>query len=211
MWHPSPQFLYQKGAGPMFDLGPYSLMALAAIFGPVNRVAATARQGRRTRTIATGPQAGLSFPVDVATHYSVLLDYGGGQSATAVVSFDSPVHRFDFLEVTGTEATIALPDPTTYGGRSMLLRVGNEEWQPQPEPVVWGARGIGVLELARAHRDDVPHRNGAENAMHILEVMCAIEESIERSSFARVESDFAIARPVPQEWAPEALTLDDSA
>ena len=48
-WHPSPEFLFQYGAGPLFDIGPYYLTALVALFGPVARVAATAQQGARER------------------------------------------------------------------------------------------------------------------------------------------------------------------
>ena len=46
-WHPSPEFLFQSGAGPLFDLGPYYFSALATIFGPAARVAAVGRQARR--------------------------------------------------------------------------------------------------------------------------------------------------------------------
>ena len=33
-WHPSPAFYYQKGGGPMFDMGPYYLTDLAQLIGP---------------------------------------------------------------------------------------------------------------------------------------------------------------------------------
>ena len=41
---PSPEFLFQSGAGPLFDLGPYYFSALATIFGPASRVAAVGRR-----------------------------------------------------------------------------------------------------------------------------------------------------------------------
>ena len=34
-WHPSPEFYYQPGGGPMFDMGPYYLTALVSLMGPV--------------------------------------------------------------------------------------------------------------------------------------------------------------------------------
>ena len=37
-WHPSPQFYYEKGGGPMFDMGPYYITALVNLLGPVKRV-----------------------------------------------------------------------------------------------------------------------------------------------------------------------------
>lgn len=206
-WHPNPGYLYQPGAGPLFDLGPYNITALAAVFGGVTRVAATARRPQDRRVVATGPLAGRSLPVEVPTHYNVLLEFGGGQVASAVFSCDSPLHRFDFLEVTGTEATLALPDPNAYGGRSMLRRAGDREWRPMPEPAAVAGRGIGVLELARALRGGPRHRNSAERSLHVLEVMTAVAESAERSTFVPVHSEFAKPTLVPDDWAPEALTL----
>ncbi len=32
-WHPDPEFFYQPGAGPMFDMGPYYLTALTSLLG----------------------------------------------------------------------------------------------------------------------------------------------------------------------------------
>ena len=43
-WHPDPAFFYKKGAGPMFDMGPYYLTALVSLLGPVARVSGTARK-----------------------------------------------------------------------------------------------------------------------------------------------------------------------
>ena len=33
-WHPNPEFFYEHGAGPMFDMGPYYLTALTQLLGP---------------------------------------------------------------------------------------------------------------------------------------------------------------------------------
>jgi len=42
-WHPDPEFYYQTGGGPMFDMGPYYLTALVHLIGPVRRVTGSAR------------------------------------------------------------------------------------------------------------------------------------------------------------------------
>jgi predicted dehydrogenase len=39
-WHPSPEFYYEVGGGPMFDMGPYYLTALLNLLGPVKRLMA---------------------------------------------------------------------------------------------------------------------------------------------------------------------------
>ena len=40
MWHPDPYFFFQPGAGPLLDVGPYYLTALASMLGPRTRVVA---------------------------------------------------------------------------------------------------------------------------------------------------------------------------
>ena len=42
-WHPDPEFYYEVGGGPMFDMGPYYLTALVNLMGPVKRVTGSAR------------------------------------------------------------------------------------------------------------------------------------------------------------------------
>jgi predicted dehydrogenase len=36
--HPSPEFLFQNGGGPLLDMGPYYLTALVQLLGPVKTV-----------------------------------------------------------------------------------------------------------------------------------------------------------------------------
>src|SRR5215218_4135795 len=65
LWHPNPAFLYAVGAGPLFDLGPYYLTALAQVFGPVSSVAGIGSKARERRVIGSGPKAGEAFDVMV--------------------------------------------------------------------------------------------------------------------------------------------------
>ena len=115
-WHPDPEFLFAKGAGPLFDLGPYYLSVLATLFGPATRVAAVGRKARDTRVIGSGPRAGTEFNVEVPTYISALAEYAGGQAASLLFSWDSPLHRSGFVEITGTDATLAVPDPNQFDG-----------------------------------------------------------------------------------------------
>ncbi|WP_421102873.1 Gfo/Idh/MocA family protein, partial [Sporosarcina psychrophila] len=56
-WHPDPSFYYEKGGGPMFDMGPYYLTALIALLGPIKRLAGSARISYPERTILSEPKA----------------------------------------------------------------------------------------------------------------------------------------------------------
>jgi predicted dehydrogenase len=206
-WHPDPAFLFQRGAGPLFDMGPYYLSALASLFGPAQQVAALARQARDTRVIGSGPNAGSSFAVEVPTHIAALIDYARGPAATLVLSFDSPLRRHGFVEITGTEATLALPDPNRFDGEIRVRRPGAAEWTSIPAQGAADGRGLGVLDMARALRDGLPHRASGEMALHVLETMEAIAASAETGAFCPVRSSFSVPEAVPADWDPAARTL----
>src|SRR5204863_4833793 len=53
-WHPNPQFYYEAGGGPMFDMGPYYLTALLNFFGPIRRITAAASIAIPERKTLTG-------------------------------------------------------------------------------------------------------------------------------------------------------------
>ena len=205
-WHPSPEFLFAAGAGPLFDLGPYYLSTLAMLFGPARRVAAVGGAARATRVIGSGPRAGTEFPVEVRTHVAALTEYQAGQTASLLFSWDSPLSRHGFLEITGTEATLAVPDPNTFGGPLRVRRAGEQEWSELPADGVAAGRGSGVLDLARALRTGQPHRATGEIALHVLEMMTAIDRSAADGSFEPVTTTFAIPAPLEPGWDPYAST-----
>ncbi|WP_236062490.1 Gfo/Idh/MocA family protein [Actinacidiphila acididurans] len=205
-WHPSPEFLFQYGAGPLFDIGPYYLTALVALFGPVARVAATARQARAQRVIGSGPKAGTAFAVEVPTHVHALLDFAGGPSASATFSFDSSVPR-RMIEITGTEGTLSLPDPNTFDGPLRIQEFGAEDWRELPVTGTTAGRGIGVLDMARAIRGGAAHRASGELAQHVLELMASVADSAQRHGFVGLESAAPRAEVLPEGWDPKAATL----
>lgn len=205
-WHPSPEFLFARGGGPLLDIGPYYLTVLATVFGPASRVAAVGRRSRDTRVIGSGPKAGTTFPVQVPTYVGALVEYEGGGAAQLVVSFDSPLPRVGFVEITGTEATIACPDPNTFAGDIRLTRRGQAESEVHPAVGASDGRGLGVLEMAQAIRAQVPHRASGEMALHVLDTMLAIERSATSGEFVDVHSTFRAPAPLPQNWDPHTAT-----
>jgi predicted dehydrogenase len=205
-WHPSPEFLFAKGAGPLFDMGPYYLTALVALLGSVTTVAATARKARETRTIGSGPRAGTDFAVEVPTHVTALLEFAAGAGATATFSCDSPHHR-QSIELIGTEASLAVPDPNTFAGPLLIRGRGDHEWRELPLAGTDVGRGIGVLDLARAIRGGGPHRASGELALHVLEVMATVLESAESGSFRAVASSAGASAALPASWDPFEATL----
>ncbi|HEX4815066.1 MAG TPA: Gfo/Idh/MocA family oxidoreductase [Nonomuraea sp.] len=205
-WHPNPEFFYQPGGGPLFDLGPYYLTALVSLLGPVARVAATTRRARDQRVVGSGPKAGKIFPVDVPTHVNALLDFPGTATASATFSFDSAVNR-RMIEIIGTEGALSLPDPNTFEGPLLVRGPRDTDWRELPVSGTTASRGIGVLDMARSIRAGTPHRASGELAYHVLELMAAIADSGERAEFRPVASTLAAPEPLPAGWDPYAATL----
>jgi predicted dehydrogenase len=205
--HRNLELLLTRGAGPLFDIAPYYLTALVQAFGPLASVVATARTARPVRVIQVGPKAGQEFTVTVPTNVSVLAQFSSGPMSTSVLSWDSPLKRQGWVEITGTRATIAVPDPNHFDGEVRLKRQGADEWVSVPLRGESSGRGIGTLDIARAVRAGRPHRASPELAYHVLDSMVSITESLERKGFVTVGSTCERAEPLPADWDPYARTL----
>ena len=206
VWHPSPEFLFAKGAGPLMDMGPYYLSTLVSIFGAVKRVTGTGSKSRATRVIATGPKAGTEFPVEVPTHVSALIEFESGASAQSTFSFESGMLRMGFVEINGTEGTISLPDPNMFNGENKLLK-GRLDVTEVPLSGTTYGRGTGVLEMAQAIRENREVRIPGELAFHVLDIMLSIQEAMDKKSWIDVKSSLPKINPLPVEWDPMIATL----
>jgi len=205
-WHPAPEFLFQHGAGPLLDIGPYYLTELVLLMGSVARATAAGGRYRDTRVIGSGPRAGVEFAVTVPTTVSALLEFAGGESAQVLFSFDSALRRTT-LEVTGTLGSLVLPDPNRFDGSAQLHVAAEEQPIELPAEGHRATRGTGVLELARAIRAGVPERASGDIAYHVLDVMLAIEESLAARHTVAVESRVRVPPPLPAGWDPYERTL----
>jgi len=178
-WHPSPEFFYKQGGGPMFDVGPYYLTALAHLLGPVARVSGSAKISAPTRVITSEPLKGAVINVEVPTHVAGVLEFEGGAIGTIITSFDVYSHTLPCMEIYGTEGTLRVPDPNTFGGPVYLRRFNEDEWSQIPliNTYTEDCRGLGVTEMAEAIEQGRPHRASAELAYHVLDVMHGIHEA----------------------------------
>jgi len=205
-WHPSPEFLFAKGGGPLMDMGPYYLSTLVSIFGAVARVTGSGSKSKETRVIAKGPKAGTEFPVEVPTHVSALLEFESGASAQCIFSFQSGMVRMGFVEVNGTEGTISLPDPNMFNGQNKMLK-GMIDVTEIPLTGTTYGRGTGVLEMAQAIRENRPVRIPGEIAFHVLDIMLSINEALESKGWVDVKSTLPEIKPLPADWDPMVATL----
>jgi predicted dehydrogenase len=196
-WHPQPDFYYQLGGGPLFDMGPYYLTALVSLLGPIRRVTGSARASFSERTIRSQPRAGERIPVEVPTHLASVLDFASGPIGTLVTSFDVWADNTPQLEIYGSEGSLSVPDPNTFGGPVRLRLVGDDDWRDVPVtlPYADNSRGLGLADMAAALRSGEPHRASGDLAYHVLEVMHAVETA--SSEGRHIEIVSAPARPEP--------------
>jgi predicted dehydrogenase len=116
-WHPSPAVFYQKGAGPVLDLGPYYVSALTALLGPVSEVRAVGQISPLERRYgAEGPNKGKTFSVGTFTTLNAILTFSNGANISFLASWDVWRHGVRPIELHGTSASIRIPDPDTFGG-----------------------------------------------------------------------------------------------
>lgn len=206
-WHPAPDFLFQRGAGPLYDMGPYYLTSLVLAYGPVASVSAVGSQTSPTRTIGSGPRAGQTFTVEVPTRVDGLLRFASGASAAVQFSFDEAIDRPHVLELTGSRGTLALPDPNQFSGLTHRARRGAAEWDGQEPTGAEGGRGLGTLEMARAIRADRPHLLTGELAAHALDIMISLDEATAVDGSVPVASTVTTPELLPADFDPLASTL----
>lgn len=206
-WHPNPEFLFAQGAGPLFDMGPYYVTTLVHAFGAAGRVSAVSSKSLEVRTIGSGPRAGTRFPVEVPTHHAALINFEGGQSAQSTFSFQNAMPRQGFVEISGTEGTLVLPDPNTFEGASALWRFGHAEPTTLPAVGSTFGRGSGVLDLARAIRGGDAERASGALAAHVLDVLLAVSLAAESGAPVDVLSTVPKPEPLAESWDPVAATL----
>ena len=174
-------------------------------------------QGSPTRTVQVGELAGQEFPVEIPSTLSVLMDFEQGGQAQSLYSTDSPLLRTGIVEITGTEGTIVIPDPNTFGGEITITRPLTQAFVP-PAPMtqevvdvvqegVLSGRGVGLLDMARSIAADRPHVATGEFGYHVLDTLLSIEEAAESRSFVQVASTIDEVGSLDADFDPFEATL----
>src|SRR5690606_35878187 len=152
------------------DMGPYYITMLVNLLGPARRVLAMNTTGEPERRItAPGPTHGTRFAVGTPTTISALVEFASGTTVMVGMSWDVFRHGNHPIELHGTEGSLRLPDPDTFGGGVAISRRG-EAWEehatagsrhgrhnwPYDAPDRANYRMLGVADLARSLRDGTP-------------------------------------------------------
>ncbi|SDN06803.1 Predicted dehydrogenase [Fictibacillus solisalsi] len=179
-WHPDPAFYYDLGGGPMFDMGPYYLTALVALLGPIKRISGSARISYPERTVLSQPKAGTKIKVSTPTHISGVIDFESGVIGNITTSFDAiGGTSLPPIEIYGSEGTLLVPDPNTFGGPVKIRK--RDEIEFKEVPLTFGndqnSRGLGAADMAMAILEGGEYRANGRLAYHVLEAMHGFHDS----------------------------------
>lgn len=194
-WHPDPTALY--AVGPLVDVGVYAITILTAMFGPARRVVAYATTVEPERTKLDG----AAFTPGAPDFVVAVLELAGGVVVRLTANFYVPASKQRGLEFHGDRGSLYMP---TWGeaDSSLELQRRGEEYAPVPlvrEPFHGIDWSRALVDLAQSLEEGRPHRMSAEHAAHVVEILCAVEESAAEGKPVQVRSDFP--RPEPMDWA----------
>jgi predicted dehydrogenase len=200
-WHPNPDFFFQRGGGPILDLGPYYIGNLIQLIGPVKQVAALATVPVRERTITSKPRFGQKIAVDTPTTVHALLEFENGAAVSFNASWDVWQHGHAPMELFGEEGTIYVPDPNFFGGNVRYTKRGDAvkklpKWdhpfsvpnQKHAVGMLANYRAAGLADMAIAITEGRPHRCSMEVALHAVDIMTGILRSGETGKFVAMQT-----------------------
>jgi predicted dehydrogenase len=197
-WHPSPEFYYKTGGGPLFDMGPYYLTSLVTMLGPVKSVSALAKTSFKERLITSQPLSGKKIKVEVPTYLCGGLEFGQDVICSVTMSFDVWRHNLPMLEIYGTEGSLQCPDPNNFGGEVRVWTTKKQEWEKVPlTHSDQTRRGVGLADMANALQKRRQHRMNDELALHIVEVMEAFHVSARAGRKIAIKSRCRQPEPLP--------------
>ena len=210
-WHPNPEFYYEPGGGPMFDMGPYYLTALLNLLGPVKRLSAAAAIAIPIRTITSEPKKGQTFKVQTPDHIAGTMEFQNGCIGTLITTFATmhPVHDANQpITIYGEDGTLRVPDPNLFDGPIHLRTATDADWREIPPMFVKGyGRSIGAADMARAIRTGRPFRANGDQAMAVLDLMQGFLDSA--TSGITFSPAVPYARPAPMRADLPFGTLED--
>lgn len=193
-WHPEPDFFFAPGAGPLFDVGVYYVTAMATILGPYKAVSAFARATFPEREIGNGARNGEKIPVTTPTHIVADIEFESGVLGSLTASFDLWETDFATLTIYGTEGTLRLPDPNTFGGPIKYLQGGTDTWVDIPVtiPNTDNNRGLGANDLAEHIRNGGKSIVDGSLGFHVLDFMSCVLEAADEGVRKEVKSTFEL-------------------
>jgi predicted dehydrogenase len=163
---------FAEGAGPLVDMGIYSLHVLTGLLGPVSSVAAMASRANAAFTVTEGPFAGKSVPVECEDEWQLLARLGSC-TASVEANFSTVGSSAPDCEIRGDRGAVAF-SLFDVSAPISILRAGEDNWAEVPvehERESGPDHLLGVQHLVDCIQDGRAPIPSAEHAIHVLEVI----------------------------------------
>jgi predicted dehydrogenase len=206
-WPADPTWFYQKGAGPLLDMGVYGLDRITGLLGPARRVAAMSGLTAPVRNARGGPFDGLEIAVTEDDNTLLLLDFGDSTFATVDATFNVQASRTPALELFGTSGTLIVDRPGRAGdgsGAIELFRLdaapglagwispSSQDALPRQDRAARYSRAVLVDHLVDCVRHGAAPVTGADRARHVLEIMLAAQVAAREGRTVELTTSFSL-------------------
>lgn len=197
-WHPDPDFYYQRGGGPLFDMGPYYITAMINLLGGIRSVYGCSHTAYATRLISSEPHKGEIIQVNTPTHIEGILHLESGISVSLLTSFDIYQSRQTNIEIYTTKGTLYVPDPNNFGGKIIFRNgeTGTDIEYPLEFDYSENSRCLGLDDMAKAIESGRRGRTTSRQTLHVLEAMSGIMISAETGKPYELKSKFEREAPM---------------
>jgi predicted dehydrogenase len=204
-WPLDPTWFYQKGSGPLLDMGVYGIHDITGLLGPAKRVVAYSGITEPVRTVRGGPFKGKEIEVTEDDNTLMMLDFGESTFAVIDGTYNVNAAKSPQIEIFGRAGTLNLYN--TQGNDPQapleLFRLdaapGMDGWITPRAPgrktaveLEWDRlhRALLVKHLAECVRDGAHPVPSAEHARHALEIMLKSIESARSGKVLDLETTF---------------------
>ena len=199
--NPRPIPFYQKGAGPLLDVGVYALTLLTAALGPVKRVSGFAHVVQPERVIGSGPDQGKRFEVETPDQVVGGLEFECGTVGRITASFrGGQSKQANGTEFHGERGSLVVGANAGFNAAVERYDLESDRWSPVPyvkEPFQGIEWGRAVFDLADSLRTGSPQHCTGQQAYHVLDVCLSILESAEQGRPVDVSSRFTVPSLMP--------------
>ena len=194
-WHPNPGPFYEVGA--LFDVGVYPLTLVTTFFGPAKKVTAYGKVLYPNRVTKDN----IPFHIDTPDWVVAAVELENGTVVRLTTNFYVGQHsKQKGLEFHGDLGSLYLGSFQDFQAPVEFAEFRGiyEAVPPVKEPFPGTEWGRAVVEMADAIAESRPQRATGAQAAHVVEILCAIQQSYTEGHPVEVHSTFT--QPAPMPW-----------
>ncbi len=194
-----PSWFFEPGAGALVDMGVHALQVATTLFGPAKKIACMGKVTTPWRMVRSGAYDGKLIRADkIPDHYIITLDFGGERMALIDTGFAEKEKKTPFLEIFGDKGTISFtefylnnPIPELYiDDPEKGIRGWMQPMEGAHPPRKLISQCCCVRDMVEAIEKDTEPALSAEQARHILEIMCKVPQAMETGRAVELETTF---------------------